>query len=146
MEQLTLLRGATQSITDNTLTTIIWDAKGIDSAGMVNLASDPEKIRISRAGLWLFTGFVTFAPHATGYREALVSEFDAGGAIADYGRTTIPSIGSVVSTAVPFTMQRALRVGEPGLYFGIRVRHTAGVALNVELARLSAVRLARFNP
>lgn len=92
---------AAQTLASGTATPITMDAEETDLKGMHDIAVNPSRITISRAGRYLVTGSVQFAAVAgvSGYRRAFI--WKNGVAVAAQGNAPVNSATQFMNVVVP---------------------------------------------
>ncbi|MBA7529778.1 hypothetical protein ES705_21977 [subsurface metagenome] len=71
-------RTSNQSIPDNGISRISFDTENYDNDNMWEGVTNPDRMTIQTAGIYLFTGQVHWAAHAAGFRALLIQLMPAG--------------------------------------------------------------------
>jgi len=117
-------RTAVQSIPDNVLTAVLWDAENWDHTAMHSLVGDTDRINILRTGIYLVSANLRFLADATGTRECYVYRSDAA---ALWGETKPGSASYDAYFSPNFVCD--LDVGD---YVTVKVLQVAGHALDIQ--------------
>lgn len=119
-------KSGTQSISDNTATSVTYDSERYDNASMHSTSSSTDRITVpsGAGGKYLFGTYVSWAADVDGYREVLILQNGATTVGKDH--RSVPGSGG--NSAVTVTSAYALAAAD---YISVTVQHTAGNALNV---------------
>jgi hypothetical protein len=129
-----IYHSTTQSLNNNTETTITFDTTARDAEGM-RVSGDDTQLACTRdGGLYRATALVQFATNSTGYRELRIRLNSSGTLV----RMLVASSGASVQSVVQATTTTAMEVGDE---LEVRGRQTSGGALNVEYAELHVERI-----
>jgi hypothetical protein len=123
-----------QSIATATPTTIIFNGKGWDNDGMIDLVAHPTRITIVTPGIYSISANVGFDPSTVGQRGVRVL---LNGASCPAGMD-VPA-ASNFGTYLSAGTIKELAAGD---YLEVEVYQTTGGALNVNQARLAVQRLS----
>lgn len=129
-----VIRNVSQSIPNDASTYLIWEAQAQDDEGLW-APGNPTLLDFSVArvpplttGLFVITARIAFAASAVGYRSAWFED-PTGGAITAAERfAASPTTQTILTIATVIDLADTLDTRS----LGVRVRHTAGAALNVE--------------
>jgi len=139
-----LVRNATQSLANNTLTEIIWDQVLYEAGADLWTPGNPSWLVPIPFGSWLVVGFLEFAAGTTGEREAWVRVRDQANALVDnIGKASIPTLGGATPSLVNFSCLSFNNNGNN--HFTIEGKHLQGVALNINHARVHMIQLSRWD-
>ncbi len=132
-------RTSNQSIPHNTITAISFDSENYDNDNMWEGVTNPDRITIQTAGIYLIIGQVHWAAHAAGFRALLLSH-DPKGIIAQV-RTGMDPTTDEWRGQITTTWQCDI-----GDFFKLSVYQSSGAPLNVRYDNsqspvLSAVRI-----
>lgn len=138
------LRGTTQSINDNTLTSLVLGTEDLDSDGFHSSSDGSFTVPSGLGGFYMVTAGVSWAADADGYRELrlTLSNNNTNGE----GNNSYRQGGhAMVSTNNSGNSLSKLMKLEAGATVAAQVTHTAGAALDVTISYLTAV-LVRWVP
>lgn len=116
-----MYRTANQSIVNNTVVNITWQALAYDTMGLITLPS--TNIVIPATGYYAITPVVAFDTHATGYRQIAILK---AGATLHIAR--LPPVSSGADTIFATHTEDLLTAGD---VITISVRQTSGGNLNI---------------
>jgi hypothetical protein len=117
--------GSNQTISNNTLTSILFNAELYDPWALHNPSSNTDRLTVpsSLAGVWRFTASGLFVFNASGYREFNISK--NGSIVATRFRAPLASPNSVsgnVTVLLPMVAND---------YVQFQVRQTSGISLDI---------------
>lgn len=113
-----------QSITNNTITTIVFDAEGYDTDGLWDPGAG-DRFTIQTPGVYSFKASMRFAAHATGYRQVT---FLVNGTTYITSETRMAVTTAAVGTDVMVAADYKFAAAD---YVQVQVVQTSGGALSV---------------
>jgi hypothetical protein len=125
-----------QSLVDNTTTTMTADSENFDNNAMHSTVSNTGRITAQTAGRYQFIGSLTFASNATGLRQ-IVFRIDGTTIITPTLQVAAVSTGG---TAVTFVADIVLAASQ---YVETQGRQTSGGNLATTLTEFSATWITR---
>jgi len=131
-----VVRSATQSIANATWTDVTFDGEMWDTAGMVDISGQPERITIApgQQGYYLVVGKIVYATHATGARWMAIT---LNGAQETTCNGMSGSMGGYYQESCANVMYLSA-----GVYLGLQTYQNRGGALDLLGAHLSATKLS----
>jgi hypothetical protein len=125
-----------QSIAHNTSTPVVFDSELDDPEAWHSTVTNPSRITVAVAGLYLAIGSVNWASNPTGYRQVTIGI--NGAAVAG---PTGPAVGGGFGTGQQATLQRGLASGD---YIEMIVAQGSGAPMNLDAMSLAVVRLGSY--
>lgn len=121
-------RSSAQSLTNDTVTLIDFNAETSDGPGWHSNTTNPSRVTPTIAGLYLIVGGISFAANGTGSRDVTIWRNGTGGSpVASQGR------GAAVTAtySVNWTVTGVFPANGTTDYFSLSGRQDSGGALNV---------------
>lgn len=126
-------RSTTQSIPNATPTAVSMDFEHADSNGMITIGSQPTRITIQTAGLYMFTVDAQLAGSVSSGIAYIEQDSDSG---------QRSPIGGLVSSAAGTLFNGSmLTTCDPGDYFRLLLQQSSGGSVNATLRSFSALRI-----
>ena len=125
---------AAQSIPNNTATTVTWNAEISNPNSLHSNVTNPSRITIKNAGIYVIGGMIEFAANITGVRMAILNKNGAGWAQL----FEIPATPAGTFNC-PVSLSLSLAVND---FLELQVFQTSGGALNLD--QVSSLYVVRF--
>jgi hypothetical protein len=128
---------ASQSIANNTSTPVVFNTETDDPEAWHSTVTNPSRVTVTMAGLYLVIGYVPWEPNATGYRQASLAV--NGGVVLS---PMMPALGGGFGTNQQVTALFGIAAGD---YIEMYAAQGAGIALNITTSPyLMLVRLGSY--
>ena len=119
--------GAAASHASGSEVTIIFDTEEVDTAGMVNIGTQPTRITFTSKGKYMVGGCMAWQANANGVRNMRIHQVQV---TANLDSTVVRAVDEGFAAALSIVSDEAAITADVGDYIYLSGSHNAGVALN----------------